>query len=59
VGKNRFAGKTGPACVCKYDDDTGRTVEVNDETYKVSDEELVKFFNSDLMEAEDGQEEGN
>jgi hypothetical protein len=45
--------------VCKYDDDTGRTVEVNDETYKVSDEELVKFFNSDLMEAEDGQEEGN
>jgi twinkle protein len=54
VGKNRFAGKTGPACVCKYDDDTGRTVEVNDETYKVSDEELTKFFNSDTMEAEHG-----
>jgi hypothetical protein len=32
VAKNRYNGYTGPACVLKYDMDTGRMVEMQEET---------------------------
>lgn len=51
VSKNRTFGRTGPACICRYEEDTGRTVEISDETYIPDDEDVIRIFGEDEAKA--------
>ena len=44
VSKNRFSGRTGPACMCKYDKATGRVREEVDMQYAPTQEEVDRIF---------------
>ena len=46
VEKNRFSGKTGPACLLKYDGETGRLAEL-------PQEELLALLNKDKKKEDD------
>ena len=43
VEKNRFCGRTGPACLLKYDPETGRLNEM-------PEEDLATYLNKDKKE---------
>lgn len=53
VAKNRFSGRTGPACLARYDNDTGRTKEL-DASYVLSPTEITQAFGEfgEAIEAE-------
>jgi twinkle protein len=47
VVKNRFCGRTGPACLARYDEQTGRSKEVIDQTFRITEAEIEHVFGSD------------
>lgn len=57
VAKNRFSGKTGPACECRYDAATGRTNEIAG--YMPTQEDVDRVFNTIESQDNEGGELGS
>lgn len=56
VSKNRFSGRTGPAGLCRYNMETGRLEEVDDQQYMPTDADMQNVFGKD---EDDDHEDGD
>ena len=56
VSKNRFSGRTGPACLCRYDTETGRINEIEDMQYAPSQDEVDRIFGEEIENEEPAED---